>query len=228
MSDHTATGQMTGYLYQVLSSLLLILDDKYGFETLCIEKYDDVAFVDKDEPRALIQVKHQINRRGQLTDTCVDLWRTINSWCDTINEGKVDYLRTSFIILTTATAPNNSAAYFLKEDNNVRDVSKALELLLIAAENTQKTTKLFREKFLNLKEEKRKQLFANVYIYDASAKIQDVREELKKRIKWGTISKYEDCICEQLEGWWLKRAIEFLCSGQKSSITQAEVRAKLH
>ena len=46
------------------------------------EKFDDIAFVEQDEPVLMIQTKHQLYRPGNLSNTSVDLWRTIKSWCD--------------------------------------------------------------------------------------------------------------------------------------------------
>ena len=45
---HDASGQLSGYLYQVLSALLLLLESRNPDSQLCIEKFDDVAFVEKD------------------------------------------------------------------------------------------------------------------------------------------------------------------------------------
>lgn len=188
-------GQMAGYLYQVLSALLLILDSKNDSNKLCIEKFDDVAFVESNKPKEMIQVKHQINARGNLTNTSTDFWRSINSSCDAIQIKDIDI-----------------AAHFLSEQQQIRNTDKALELILIAAKGIQKTTKAFRSNFLSLSEEKQRQLISNVYIYDNSAQIVNCREELKHRISWGTLPQFEDLICEQLEGWWFKKAIQFLCS----------------
>lgn len=81
---HDATGQLSGYLYQVLSALLLLLESRNPDSQLCIEKFDDVAFVEKDNPQIMIQIKHQLHRQGNLSDTSTDYWRTIKSWCDHI------------------------------------------------------------------------------------------------------------------------------------------------
>lgn len=228
MATHDAPGQMAGYLYQVLAALLLILDSKNDLNKLCIEKFDDVAFVESDNPTVMIQVKHQINARGKLTNTSTDLWRSINSWCDSIKTNNIDVLTTSFVILTTAIAPTDSAAYFLSGKQKNRNTEKALELILAAAEGTQKTTRVFRNNFLSLSGDKRKQLISNVYIYDNSIQIKSFREELKRRIRWGTLPKFEDYICEQLEGWWFQKAIQFLCSDQTVYIDQKQVQSKVY
>ena len=228
MANHDAPGQMAGYLYQVLSALLLILDSRNDLNKLCIEKFDDVAFVESDKPQMLIQVKHQINARGKLTNTSTDFWRSINSWCDSIQTKDINISSTSFVILTTAIAPTDSAAYFLSGNQKNRNTEKALELILNAAAGTQETTKTFRNNFLSLSGEKRKQLICNVYIYDNSVQIANFRKELKRRIRWGTLPQFEDLICEQLEGWWFQKAIQFLCSDKMVYIDQRQVQSKVY
>ena len=228
MAAHDAPGQMAGYLYQVLAALLLILDSKNDLNKLCIEKFDDVAFVDNDNAKVMIQVKHQINARGKLTNTSTDLWRSINSWCDSIKTNNMDILTTSFVIITTAIAPTDSAAYFLSGQQKIRNTEKAIELILIAANGSQETTKAFRDNFLSLSNEKQRQMISNVYIYDNSIQIKSFREELKRRIRWGTLPQYEDLICEQLEGWWFQKAIQFLCSDRTVYIDQKQVQSKVY
>lgn len=228
MATHDAPGQMAGYLYQVLAALLLILDSKNDLNKLCIEKFDDVAFVETDKPKVMIQIKHQINARGKLTNTSTDLWRSINSWCDSIKTNDMDILTTSFVIMTTAIAPIDSAAYFLSGQQKTRNTEKALKLILIAASGTQETTKAFRNNFLSLSDEKQRQLISNVYIYDNSIQIKCFREELKRRIRWGTLPRFEDLICEQLEGWWFQKAIQFLCSDRTVYIDQKQIQSKVY
>lgn len=228
MGSHDAVGQMAGYLYQVLSALLLILDSKNECDVICIEKFDDIAFVEEDQPKVMIQVKHQINAKGKLNDSSVDLWRSINSWCDTIKEQNIDVINTSFIIITTADAPENSVAYYLSGDSKKRDTEKALNQVVIAANGTQDSTKKFRTNFLSLSSEKQEQLISNVYIYDNSIHISECREEIKRRIRWGTLPQFEESICEQLEGWWFRKAIQFLCSDKTVYIHQKQVQAKVY
>ena len=228
MANHDAYGQMAGYLYQVLSSLLLILDSKNDSTRISIEKFDDVAFVESGEPKTLIQVKHQINARGSLTDTSADFWRSINSWCDSIKTYNMDIDSTKFVIITTATAKLDSAVYYLSGNVKQRNTKEAFKLLIATAKGTQQTTQNFRNNFLSMSEAKQKQIISNIYIYDNSPQIIDCREELKHRIRWGTLPEFEDLICEQLEGWWFKKAIEFLCSDKTVYIDQKQVQSKVY
>lgn len=168
---------MAGYLYQVLSALLLIMDYNNDVKNLTIEKFDAVSFLDdKDNPSTLLQIKHQIKAKGNLSDTSTDLWRSINSWCDSIENKNLDVSATKFVIITAATAPVNSIAYYLQENLKLRDTKKARELILVAASGSQKTTELFRKSFLELYKDKQIKLVSNIYVYDNSVNIKDFRE----------------------------------------------------
>ena len=47
----------------------------------------------------------------------------------------------------------------------------------------------------------------------------------RKQIRYSCIPKYENQICERLEGWWYKKAIEALCSDTPIFVTQSQVRS---
>ena len=128
MSSHDASEQMLGYLYQVRYALALLLKNDNPNYQISIEKFDDVAFVENDIPKQLIQVKHHVKKYGDLTDMSTDLWRTLKVWIDIIIKSPNLVDDTDFLIITTADAPNNTAAYYLKENIN-RDVDKAYGIL---------------------------------------------------------------------------------------------------
>ena len=57
---HDASGQMSGYLYQAMTALWLLLKTENPDANIVIEKYDDIAFLEKDTPITMIQTKHQL------------------------------------------------------------------------------------------------------------------------------------------------------------------------
>ena len=85
MSSHNAAGQMTGYLYQVRLALKLLLESDDPLFQVSLEKFDDIAFDKDDEPVQLIQAKHHC-KPASLSDSSVDLWRTLNEWFDVIEK----------------------------------------------------------------------------------------------------------------------------------------------
>ena len=128
MPNHQASEQMLGYLYQVRYALALLLENDNSDCQISIEKFDDVAFSKDDIPIQLIQLKHHIQHQGNLADASTDMWRTIKVWLDAISETPDILDGTNFLIITTATAPIDSAAFLLKKDSN-RNPDTAYEKL---------------------------------------------------------------------------------------------------
>ena len=111
-NPHGASPSALGYLYQCRYALLEGL--RAGRTTpqllISVERFDDVAFEANGEPTALIQTKHHINRNGDLSDASVDLWKAIAIWLDKLEEDIEAPFRMKFMLLTTALAPDKSAA----------------------------------------------------------------------------------------------------------------------
>src|SRR5437016_7477945 len=98
---------------------------------ISIEKFDDVAFEANGEPTALIQTKHHVDQAGDLTDASVDLWKTIAVWLSKLAEDDEAPFRMKFVLLTTADAPDKSAASRLRMRD--RDAEAADKLLMATA-----------------------------------------------------------------------------------------------
>lgn len=209
---HNASGQMAGYLYQVLAALSLLLDSRESDAQVCIEKFDDIAFIEKDEPILMIQTKHQLYRPGNLTDTSVDLWRTLKSWCDSINSSSTHLLNTHFIILTTSMAQEKTAAYYLRKNVN-RNTSEAARLLIEAAnaKTVQANEKYYRT-FLGLSPELRNNLIRHIYVYDNSQNISNLKTDIMRYIRCATLPQFEERVYNSILGWWINAVIQCLCS----------------
>lgn len=66
--------------------------------------------------------------------------------------------------------------------------------------------------FSNVDEMILKTLLGKVYVVDGANNILDVSFDLHRLIRYSCMPKYEDQICERIEGWWYQRAIKALCS----------------
>ena len=225
MSSHQASEQMIGYLYQVRVALALLLDNENSNYQISIEKFDDIAFSQDDTPKQLIQLKHHVKRHGDLTDASTDLWRTLKAWIDAISESPDLIDETDFLILTTAIAPDDTAAWYLRSDNN-RNVQLAYEKLKTVCEQSQnKDHKQFYQSFLNTNENTIRKLISKIYIWDKAHDIVGVEKVFRKHIRYSCDPKHEDLICERLEGWWYRRTIGALCSVEPVFTSQNEVRS---
>lgn len=205
---HGAAPSALGYLYQcryaLLEGLRAVRDTPQLL--ISIEKFDDVAFEANNEPTALIQTKHHINRRGDLSDTSVDLWKTMAVWLDKLAEDIEAPFRTKFMLLTTADAPDKSAASLLR----VRDRDpEAADRLLMAAAKASKNKRIAKacEAYTGLSEHLRLSLLGSVFILDGSPNIIDVRAEIARELHHAAPRDQLDNLVERLEGWWFGAVI---------------------
>lgn len=228
MSNHQAVEQMLGYLYQVRYALYLLLENDDEQAQIGIEKFDDISFSHDDTSETMIQLKHHTKSCGDLSNASTDIWRTVNVWADFISKDIARLESTKFIIITTAASPLNSAASYLVPKSNgiVRDSNKAYDILKNVAESSQNIKhKPFYTAFMNLGEYLGKNLVNSIYVIDRSSNIIDVKADIRKIIRYGSLPKYEDRICERLEGWWYDKAIEYLTSEQPLFINQKQIRS---
>lgn len=225
MSNHQVPEQMLGYLYQVRYALALLLGNDNPDSQISIEKFDDVSFCEDGSPKQLIQLKHHVKCKGNLTDGSTDLWRTLKVWIDVVCETPNLLDETEFLIITTAIAPDDTAASCLKKGNN-RNIESAYEKLkevCLCSEN--KEHQKYYLAFCEADETVIKRLISQIYVIDGANDIADVEKILKKQIRYSCLSKFEDQICERLEGWWYRKAIEALCSDTPIFVTQSQVRS---
>ena len=225
MSNHQAPEQMLGYLYQVRYALALLLENENADFQISIERFDDIAFSKDGLPKELIQLKHHVRRYGDLTDGSTDLWRTLKVWIDIISNAPNVLSDTKFFVITTAVAPDNTATSYLKNDAN-RNIESAYEILKkICINSKNKDHKKYYEAFLNTDEATTKCLLNQICVVDGASNIIEVEKIFRKQIRYTCIPKHEDQICERLEGWWYRKAIEALCSDTPIFVTQSQVRS---
>lgn len=210
-NPHGAAASALGYLFQCRYALLTGLRAAPDTPQLLIsiEKFDDVAFEANGEPTELIQTKHRIGKTGDLSDTSVDLWKTIAVWLDKLAQNIEAPFRMRFVLLTTAHAPDKSAAALLR----MRDRDEATaDKLLIAAAKTSKNQKIADTcaAYAATAEQLRQSVLRAVMILDGSPNIIDVREEIVRELHHAAPRERLDKLVERLEGWWFGAAIRAL------------------
>lgn len=229
MNTHQAVEQMLGYLYQVRYALFLLLDNDDEQTQISIEKFDDIAFSnDGDAPEVMLQLKHHTKTYGNLTDASTDIWRTIKVWVDLVKKDPSFLTSTKFLILTTAKAPEGTAANYLKPQSKAmgRDEKRAYNILEnVAKTSTNAAHTKYYDEFMSLGDEAAKRLVSNIYIIDGSSNIVDVKDDILKIIRYGSLPKSEQRIFERLEGWWWDKSIEYLLSDKLVFISQKQIRS---
>lgn len=225
MPNHQASEQMLGYLYQVRYALALLLENDNSDCQISIEKFDDVAFSKDDIPIQPIQLKHHIQHQGNLADASTDMWRTIKVWLDAISETPDILDGTNFLIITTATAPIDSAAFLLKKDSNRNPDAAYQKLKTVCFSSVNQAHQRYYDAFREAGEDTVKQLIRQIYIIDCASNIIDVEKDILKHIRYSCIPKHQKMIYERLEGWWFKKAIDALCCDTPVFVNQNQVRS---
>lgn len=221
--DFSARPQAVGYIYQVKYALAKLIASQADAE-IVIEGIDDLDIKSNDGVE-LNQLKHHLSGKGSLTDKSTDLWKSLRVWSQQILSGEIDLDATSFMLITTAEAPDKSAAYYLKEDENTRDPKEALELLKKASsESGNAALKPAFDAFLDLNEADRKQLVRQIYILDSSLKIDELKPVIEKELRYAVDSNRMASLYERLLGWWHEVAVEHLVGNRKEPISNGELR----
>lgn len=214
MVNHQASEQMIGYIYQLRYALYLLLENDDDESCISIEKFDDIAFTKESGlDNTFIQLKHHTKNYGNLTNSSVDIWRTLNAWINEINKDIRLLKTTKFLIITTAEAPVSSASSLLTSNIANRDTESAFEILReVAQGSTNKSHEGYYKNFIDNIPNISRQLVNNIYVIDKSSNITDTSEEIKKLLRFSCKPEHLLSVYERLEGWWINKAIDALAS----------------
>lgn len=229
-SKFNATGPMLGYLYQCREALLLgIAESKiHPALAISIERFDDVAFEQSGTPTEQVQLKHHVNA-ASLTDLSVDLWKTMRIWSEQIADDPQLPFERRFSIVTTATAPEGSAAELLRAtrpSNHAEE--KALKLLLAAATNsTNRESAAGRAAFLALPPTSQQNLLAAIRVHDNAPSITNARGEIEEMLAFAVPTENVESLVDHLEGWWFAQVVHALSVAAGHAISLLALRQKI-
>lgn len=227
-NPHGAAASAVGYLsrcrYALLAGLRALSDTPQLF--ISIEKFDDVAFESHGEPTDLIQTKHHIDKAGDLSDASIDLWKSIAVWLTVLAEDIEAPFRMKFILLTTAKAPDKSAASVLRMRD--RDEQAADKLLMTTAKTT-KNKKIEKacSTYASLPEQVRLNLLRSTTILDGSPNIIDVREDIARELRHSAPRDRLDQLVDRLEGWWFGTVIRAISSAEPKGIPVMAIEQRI-
>ena len=228
VTKFSAASAALGYLYQVRSALLWTLrrmktdaDFAVGVETL-----DDVAFeTTGGEPRELLQTKHHRRTQGSLTDRSVELWKTLRVWFVGHASGEI-LPDTSLFIVTTASAPDGSAASRLRATE--RDVERAREALSqVAATSTNAANAAAYAAFTDAAQLVQREVLGQVTVLDSAPSVTDLDAELRQEVYWAAARQHLPAFLERLEGWWLRRILVQLTNVAADRVGNIELESKM-
>jgi hypothetical protein len=226
---YDATASLTGYLYQCRYALLAGLEASKTKPALVvtIERFDDIAFESEEDVAQAIQTKHH-GTAGELSDASVDLWKTLAIWIDrTVANPQLPF-ETQLVIVTTATAPEASAAELLRGDRAQTDVRKACDILVeTASKSKNSATQAARTSFLGLSDEVRLSLLSAIVVYDNAPSIIDVRDEIEALVAFSAPAHQVGTLVDYLEGWWFAQVIEMLAGTSSGGTSVTAIRSKV-
>lgn len=208
MPSFDATHSLLGYLHQVLVGLQVLLDKEEA--SLRIESLDDLTLFEGDQPSELLQVKHH-SKQASLSDSSKELWKTLRLWSVRAADQEIDTSNVYLHLITTATAPEGSAAAQLRPGKG-RDIRQAHRLLLDVLERSKDRelrAKYF-PPFADLGKQGQLSVLARIDIADKSPDISDMLAAISRRLSIGTYRERRDALIQRVEGWWFQRAVENL------------------
>lgn len=224
-ADFSAAASALGYLFQFRYALLLLLERGEDAE-LRLECLDDIVIEDS-AGTSLHQLKLHQNGIGDLSDLSVDLWKTLRVWSTLAASGQIILPGTALLLVTTASAPQHSAASLLKLPNQ-RDSSKALSLLVAAcAKSKNKQLESAFNAFTGLTSAQRQLLVDAIVVLDGSPDVTDVGERIKKHLALSTYPEHLQALVERLEGWWDSALLSHLRATPRAPISHSSLQLKV-
>lgn len=226
-NQFSAGPQMLGYLYQCQLALLESIKRLWQFPEMSIgiETRDDIVFEQEGTAIELLQTKHHCEP-ANLTDSSVDLWKTLRIWSELKKTGEIT-TSTRLFLVTTATAIGSIASY-LKSGQD-RDEDQALSALnRIAVTATSLTTETARQTFLTLTESQKKELLSCCIVIDQQCNIGDLDDLLKKVLISACRREHLDSFLDALRGWWYRKIVLSLSnSNGPTLIPAADLEAEI-
>lgn len=226
-NNFSASASLMGYLYQCRLALLESLRrlKKNVTFSISIETLDDVVFAHDGKAIEILQTKHHINKTADLSDASPDIWKTFRIWINALANNTIPD-DTTFFLVTTSSAPEGSAAYYLRAGES-RDVGKAIERLnATAASSTNKLNNSAYEIFRSLSADRRLNFLEAVIVLDNAPVISDLDELLKEELFHAVRPEFLDSFVSRIEGWWFRRVIKHLSSDTPEPILSEELLAE--
>lgn len=227
-SKFSAADSALGYLYQVRCALLWSLRRQKAEPDFLVslETLDDVTFERTGgEPTELLQTKHHRRSAAALTNTSGDVWKSLRVWFEG-RAARAIPTSAQLVLLTTATAPEGSAAWYLRA--TARDVAAAQRALDAAAQSStdQNNASAYRA-YLAATPSDRLDVLSRVIVIDAAPSIADLDRELRDEVHWAVGREHHYPFLERLEGWWSRRVLQQLVAGGSHRIAAVELETQM-
>ena len=156
----------------------------------------------------ILELKHHVGG-GTVSDTHIDLWRTINVWLSALSDLDVDELP-RFTLVTTARAADGSTLALLREDDS-RNPDHALSILRsVATDNGADATREFRRRFADTEPHVQEKLIRATVVRDQEPQLDDLDQSISDLLVWAVRPEHREAFIERLKGWWYARCVDLL------------------
>lgn len=224
----SAGEQGLGYIYQARLALLHLLQLPED-TAVCLEKDDDLDFVDSDGGKSLASLKHKAIG-DRLTDLSTDFWKSINIWLARYKRDGRAASNLRFFLFTTGTVSTESFLARLLPDQTLAsgDATTLTELADAAlAESTSKLIAPITTAFNELSDPEKQDFLERIMILDGSPRIGDIPALIRDKHMRPIRRDHREFVFERLEGWWIDAVIKHLTGVRPEGIFGYEVSDRL-
>lgn len=225
---YSAGEQGLGYTYQARLALLHLLQMSEG-AAVCLEKDDDIDFIDGDGGKSLASLKHKAIG-DRLTDLSADFWKSVNIWLVRYKRDGRIASNLQFFLFTTGSVSVDSFLARLLPAKPVAsgDAITLTELANAAlADSTSKLIRPIATAFNELSESEKQDFLERILIFDGSPRIGDIPAIIKNKHMRSIRREHREFVFERLEGWWTDAVIKQLTGARTEEIFGYEVSDKL-
>ncbi|WP_417254234.1 ABC-three component system protein [Celeribacter sp.] len=224
----SAGEQGLGYIYQGRLALLHLLQLPED-TAVCLEKDDDLDFVDSDGGKSLASLKHKAIG-DRLNDLSTDFWKSVNIWLTRYKRDGRAASNLRFFLFTTGTVSTGSFLARLLPDQTVSsdDATTLTELAEAAlAKSKSELIAPIAMAFNELGDAEKQDFLERILILDGSPRIGDIPALIRGSHMRSIRREHREFVFERLEGWWTDAVIRHLTGATPEGIFGYEVSDKL-
>lgn len=226
MATFEASQAALGYFYQSSQALAFALEADLD-QSISVEVIDDILIEEQGEAIELIQTKHHISRKANLTDRSPDLWKSIRVWSVAVAGGAVTLGRCRMTLLTTGHAPEGSVAQLLKH-GPLRNTGNAWARLATIAQEVSEANNAAYEAFNALSIDQQKRLLAEIYVIDDAPTIVNIEKVVKKHLLRAVRPHHLDSLFTRVLGWWTRQVILRLATPALGPLRASDLQAAMN
>lgn len=225
-SEHTAAGQMAGYLFQPERALRHLALSPRG-TTVGVETLDDIAILLPGGQQIREQDKHYTSDRKPLADRSKEFWNSLLVWLDAVDQEDLDTDATAFHLVTNQTLESGLAYDLMHLEKSQEALIDFVARLREAGQNPPETLKDLFTRVLSYKDEKLLTLVSRIRVFDATKAVHgtELRNELHDHLHLPPAHAEE--IIQGLLGWVDELVLQLIREKKAAWITRAAFGERL-